>query len=826
MKNKIKFFLFASFFIFALISCDSLFGTNTNSNSKINITKSGLKENKYLSGTISDCPAEITLDASSATFFAKVDTNSSSRSAATYIGYFVYNHSTKNLFLLFTANSSCLKAIVDLTGTKGSTEESKVSGVEFSSSSRTEFDVAVEAVSILSDDPGDDINDDNPGDDINDDNPDVDTKDFLQLVVDEMNFARTKPKQYVTERLMPLVGTNTSSATYSSYLDSCISDMNSMTPVNELKLERGGLSKSAQEWCDIQGKHSKSDKTFIGHEGLGSVLPKTDRTLWERMTQYFTYKSAGENIAYGTVYSPDATPEKTARDVIIALLIDDGVEDLGHRHNILDVKVDFDAAGVGYGPHGFFGTMITINYASGYNEITFTKKEITLDPPDEAISPEVDDEFNFIYYDDNAVYADFPSVNGNGSYNEWQDAEIGEWVVKRDPKKLFFDFYPKDKLDQRFSSARFDPYLQIWIWRKPYYFTERYSDYNGLAYNNSGIQDFDIDQAEILSSLITVDSSIPLDRDFDIEKDYNTTFIPLSQKDQMLSYYNNYDWQQDEEFAKFVQWMQKHNVPQSRIDFYTTMAKFPLQRGKSVPSNSINTGALEKLVGMDLLGQMGPELMHITGGMEKFFYLRRHDGEILRTKPLKNETVPVLFLYIANSEEEKLGTDWDEYCENAESLLESSGLPNDFEVYTREIVIDYDEYKSDQNSLYSQNGISGHDFRTEEFDYITQKINAAYPELSEKFSDIDECYIVEIMTYNKSFVKLTDGNYFTGFTFGTTSLLTVLDLEPVTGATCDTHKNIFGEQLANEGAACIYNRLPANHGDGLCPLCLYALGVE
>ncbi|HYD52508.1 MAG TPA: CAP domain-containing protein, partial [Gemmatimonadaceae bacterium] len=64
-----------------------------------------------------------------------------------------------------------------------------------------------------------------------------------------------------------------------------------------------------------------------------------------------------ESIAYGP-----ATPE----DVVIDLLVDDGVRDRGHRRNLLDPGVRI--AGIACGPHRTYRMMCVIDLAAGYLE--------------------------------------------------------------------------------------------------------------------------------------------------------------------------------------------------------------------------------------------------------------------------------------------------------------------------------------------------------------------------------------------------------------------------------------------------------------------------
>ncbi|PYL86033.1 MAG: CAP domain-containing protein [Verrucomicrobia bacterium] len=64
-----------------------------------------------------------------------------------------------------------------------------------------------------------------------------------------------------------------------------------------------------------------------------------------------------ENIAYG---------HHTAREIVLALIVDDGVRRRGHRKNIFNPT--YDVVGAAYGPHARFGSVCSIDFASGYAE--------------------------------------------------------------------------------------------------------------------------------------------------------------------------------------------------------------------------------------------------------------------------------------------------------------------------------------------------------------------------------------------------------------------------------------------------------------------------
>lgn len=175
-------------------------------------------------------------------------------------------------------------------------------------------------------------------------------------VIAEMNFARTRPAEYVTQRLVPqqtnptILRSNTNEIEFRACLQECINEMIALDSSPRGSLSSGiGLYRAARDWVQVQGKGTHSTDT--GH----------DPNLYQRIQKYCTYTRAGENIAYG--YS---TPE----EIVMALLIDDGVADRGHRKNILetDGHGPYTHAGVSIGSHGYYTVMCCIDYASGYAE--------------------------------------------------------------------------------------------------------------------------------------------------------------------------------------------------------------------------------------------------------------------------------------------------------------------------------------------------------------------------------------------------------------------------------------------------------------------------
>ncbi len=159
-------------------------------------------------------------------------------------------------------------------------------------------------------------------------------------IIEEMNFARTQPKQYVTQRLSTLYNEKHTDS-YFAALDEVVDQMSRMKAIPELQSAQG-LYKCAKDWVDSSGPVGT-----IGH----------DPNIAARFQKYCKYTSLGENCSYG--YS-------TAKEIVIALLVDDGVEDRGHRQNILNAA--YTHAGAAVGSHKKYKTMCCIDFAYGYKE--------------------------------------------------------------------------------------------------------------------------------------------------------------------------------------------------------------------------------------------------------------------------------------------------------------------------------------------------------------------------------------------------------------------------------------------------------------------------
>jgi len=107
-----------------------------------------------------------------------------------------------------------------------------------------------------------------------------------------------------------------------------------------------GMCRAAADHCSEQVGGQ------LGHDG------KDRSTPGDRISRYGSWSTTwGENISYS---------RKTAREVVVALIVDDGVRGRGHRKNIFNPK--FNYAGAAFGPHARYRTVCTIDFAGGYTD--------------------------------------------------------------------------------------------------------------------------------------------------------------------------------------------------------------------------------------------------------------------------------------------------------------------------------------------------------------------------------------------------------------------------------------------------------------------------
>lgn len=177
-----------------------------------------------------------------------------------------------------------------------------------------------------------------------------------QEIIHELNKVRSNPKQFAEEYLEELQAYfdgkvftypgRTSIVTKEGIapLKECIEILKKTEGMSVLK-PSDGLSKASLLLTNDQQK-----KGGIGHISSNGSTPEN------RAKRYGEWNFClAENIAYGSF---------DARQIVISLLIDDGILDRSHRNNILDPC--FQYVGISFGNHPTYQSVCVMDFAGDY----------------------------------------------------------------------------------------------------------------------------------------------------------------------------------------------------------------------------------------------------------------------------------------------------------------------------------------------------------------------------------------------------------------------------------------------------------------------------
>lgn len=186
---------------------------------------------------------------------------------------------------------------------------------------------------------------------------DVDFAALEKGIAEEINRARTNPAAYAAwlrsqrphyrgTQLRRPGETPVRTKEGLAAVDEAIRWLENQRPAGALVLSRG-LSLAARDLAAPQGASGG-----FGHTGPDGSSPS------DRIERHGRWESLiGENVAYG---------QRTARDVVAAFIVDDGVPGRGHRKNLFNPA--YRVMGVDCAPHAVYGTTCAVTFAAAFRE--------------------------------------------------------------------------------------------------------------------------------------------------------------------------------------------------------------------------------------------------------------------------------------------------------------------------------------------------------------------------------------------------------------------------------------------------------------------------
>jgi len=178
-------------------------------------------------------------------------------------------------------------------------------------------------------------------------------------IVEELNRVRSDPARYAAhlEALLPSFEGNVLRTPHglletdegAAAVREAVRALRATRPIARLEWAPG-LAAGAR---DLARDQRASGAT--GHVGKDGSTPSDRVGRYGRWDGQLT-----ENVAYG------AYEAVTAREIVMQLLVDDGVPDRGHRVNVLDPVVRL--VGVACEPHRRFAVVCVIDHAQRYEE--------------------------------------------------------------------------------------------------------------------------------------------------------------------------------------------------------------------------------------------------------------------------------------------------------------------------------------------------------------------------------------------------------------------------------------------------------------------------
>ncbi|CAD8103405.1 unnamed protein product [Paramecium sonneborni] len=154
--------------------------------------------------------------------------------------------------------------------------------------------------------------------------------------------------KYFKDKILHLPGTQaTNTKEGASSVQECIDFLKKQKPVGPLTYDKG-LEEAARDHAEDLGTNG-----LTGHEGSDHSTTK------QRIERHGSWKpgTIGENISFG---------KQTAEDVVIQLIVDDGVPSRGHRSNFFEPA--YKQVGIFGAPHKAFKHVVVFDFASKFQQ--------------------------------------------------------------------------------------------------------------------------------------------------------------------------------------------------------------------------------------------------------------------------------------------------------------------------------------------------------------------------------------------------------------------------------------------------------------------------
>ncbi|CAK4084716.1 unnamed protein product [Aphanomyces euteiches] len=204
-------------------------------------------------------------------------------------------------------------------------------------------------------------------------------EEFAAAITIEINAVRTNPHSYIPycEAMLqqfsgniltiPTEGIRLQTEEGPAAVQDCIAFLKSQAPVDYLVLE-ANMSKAAID-------HALD----LGNNGAVSHTGSDGSTMVARLEKYGEWRgSIGELLAFGL---------SQPRNVVLQLLIDEGVPTRGDRLSLMDNK--FKCIGIGFSPHKFQKHVCVLDFAGGFGPLVEKLKTPKVATAKGEITPDI-----------------------------------------------------------------------------------------------------------------------------------------------------------------------------------------------------------------------------------------------------------------------------------------------------------------------------------------------------------------------------------------------------------------------------------------------------